>query len=37
VRDDEIWFVELYERRHPAVLAYGVRRVGPEGPGNVVH
>ena len=27
---DETWFVELYERRYPAVLAYGVRRVGPE-------
>jgi hypothetical protein len=24
---DETWFAELYERRYPAVLAYGVRRV----------
>jgi DNA-directed RNA polymerase specialized sigma24 family protein len=27
---DETWFVELYERRYPAVLAYGVRRIGSE-------
>lgn len=27
---NEIWFVDLYERRYRAVLAYGVRRVGAE-------
>lgn len=27
---DEEWFAEFYRRRYPAILAYGVRRVGPE-------
>lgn len=27
---DEAWFVDLYERRYSAVLAYGVRRAGAE-------